>query len=414
MGIQEQFISTGVAQVLVSFKAIPVGGGAALSSAASAIKLISDHSRLAETSRVEQVAATSKKLAAEKTSYHVYDNLGLALATVDSDGYEALRAHPEVEQVDAAPEIGLIRPAGPMYYAAPKAGLTWGLKRLGIQALWKQGLTGKGIFIGHLDTGVEDSHPMLKGAVDEFAEFDDLGNEVKKPKRRDSGHHGTHTAVTIAGRPVGSTSLGVAPGAKLFSAMVIEGGNVIARVLGGLNWAVGQGVRIVNLSLGFPGYRPEFQPIIQALRVRGVLPVVAIGNEGPGTSRSPGNYDSVVGVGAVDRRLRVAKFSSSQRFTAGAPGVRPMVPSLVAPGDEVFSALPSALGSYGFLSGTSMAAPHVSGLAALLLQANPHATIVDVEKALLESCKLAPRMTPERGGRGVPVAKRALQLITAN
>lgn len=141
----------------------------------------------------------------------VYPNLGLMFGTVDRAGLKALRDDDSVAAVSGAPPISLIRPVSAK--AATLSGsVTWGLKRLGITQLWDSGLTGAGILVGHLDTGVNGKHPALKSAIGEFAEFDLLGNLVPNAKAHDTDQHGTHTAGTIAGRKVTSTAFGVAPG----------------------------------------------------------------------------------------------------------------------------------------------------------------------------------------------------------
>jgi subtilisin family serine protease len=188
--------------------------------------------------------------------------------------------------------------------------------------------------------------------------------------------------------------------------MVIEGGDVVARVMAGMDWIVGSGARILNMSLGIRGMLDDFLALTVLLREKGVLPVFAVGNEGPGTSRSPGNYAEALSVGAHDRRRAVADFSSSQRFPRG---VDPIVPDLVAPGVDIPSARPG--GGYQLMSGTSMATPHVAGLAALLFQAKPTATIDEVEQAILGSCTLHGHMDRARAGRGRPDAVRALALL---
>jgi subtilisin len=269
-----------------------------------------------------------------------------------------------------------------------------------------QGLTGKGILVGHLDTGVDGSHPALAGAVKVFAEFDALGNQVTGAKATDSGEHGTHTAGTIAGQPTQGVHFGVAPGAKLASAMVIEGGNVLARILSGMNWAVGQEVRVLSMSLGLPGSSDAFLAITQILRARGVLPVFAVGNEGPGTSRYPGNYAETLSVGAIDSAGAVADFSSSQRFKRKKD---PIVPDLVGPGVDIVSCVPG--GKYMQMSGTSMATPHIAGLVALLMEAKPEKTIHEIEGALFKSCSLKPGMLPNRANRGFPDGLIALSLL---
>jgi len=249
--------------------------------------------------------------------------------------------------------------------------------------------------------------PALAGAVAHFAEFDVMGRAVEpSPKPRDSDEHGTHTAGTIAGRPVGGRHVGVAPGARLASAMVIEGGDAIARVLGGMDWALGLGARVLSLSLGFRGWWPDFLAVTRVLRQKGVLPVFAVGNEYAGSSRSPGNYPEALSVGACGEDDRVADFSSSQRFDRKKD---PVVPDLVAPGVGIVSAKPG--GGYQAMDGTSMATPHVAGLAALLLEAEPKAKVSRLEKAILESCSRPREMSAERAGRGVPSAPKALEAL---
>src|SRR5205085_4858906 len=146
--------------------------------------------------------------------------------------------------------------------------------------------------------------------------------------------------------------------------------------------------------LGFQGWVPDFQPIVKILRKKGVLPVIAAGNEGPGTSRSPGNYPEALSVGAFDRNRDMADFSSSQKF---ARSKDPLVPDIVGPGVDVVSAKPG--GGYQTMSGTSMATPHIAGLAALLTQASPGSSVAEIEHAIFRSCKRDPGMSLQRAHR---------------
>lgn len=394
------FVTT---QVLVYLKE-PVAESAMASTAANPVTEVTKHFTRSRTARLGAIAAS---LGAGSTPpYRVYKNLGIVLGTVDKESYHAINASASVREVTLVPELSLIRPVSAAL-AAPKAGPTWGIKRLRVPELWDKGITGKGVVVAHLDTGIDGNHPVLKGAIKAFAEFDDLGREKPRAKPHDSDTHGTHTAATIAGRPTSKATVGVAPGAKLASAMVIEGGDIVARILGGMDWAIGQGAKILSMSLGLRGYRNEFETLMTTVRARGMLPVIAVGNEGPATSRSPGNYDMVLSVGAFDDQDEVPDFSSSQHFKRKTD---PYVPDIVGPGVGVLSALPG--NKFGLNDGTSMATPHIAGLAALLFQAKRDATVNDIEQAILESCKRPKTMKEDRANRGVPDAVEAHRILT--
>ena len=428
--IDDQLRATGVAQVIVVLKEPPVrpahraamesGGAAEAVPARSAVLEVSQalekyfttswHSHDGALIQAMQAAPRGVRggggleslRVAEPPRCRVYPNLGLVLGTVDKEGLKGLKKDERVRAVLAAPPLRLIRPVS---VAAAKAtgGVTWGLEELEIPKLWEQGITGKGVLVGHLDTGADGTHPALKDAIGHFAEFDLIGEPVPGATAHDTDEHGTHTAGTIAGRKVRSTAFGVAPEATLASAIVIEGGNVIARILAGMDWVVGLGARVLSMSLGLPDWHEDFLPVTRILRARGVLPVFAVGNEGPGTSRSPGNYAEALSVGACDADDHVADFSSSQEFVRKTD---PIVPDLVAPGVDVISSVPG--GGYKKMSGTSMATPHIAGLAALLLHAKPNATVDEVEAAIFASCNLPSTMIAARANRGVPNGPRAL------
>lgn len=408
MSVESTLAQFGVAEVIISLKSVALGGSSDQLSATAF-----DHSHLAHCFTRSNVGERRLLAPASRRSdagnYRIYENLGLVLGTVDQSGWDRLKNDSEVSEAEEAPQLSLIRPvrAAAAAAASPVQGPTWGIQKLGIPELWNRGFKGAGVRIGHLDTGLDGTHPAFrKQAIAAFAEFDSLGNQVSRPKVKDSGYHGTHTAGTLVGRPVNGFEFGVAPEASLFSATVIEGGNIVARVLGGMNWCLGQKVQILNLSLGIRGYTPAFQTLIQALRNRGVLPIIAVGNEGPGTSRSPGNYENVLSVGAGDVNNRMWVSSSSHRLTRP---VDPLVPDLVGPGSDVVSCMPG--GGFQSLSGTSMATPHIAGLAALLWQAVPTATHSEIETAILSSCARPATMPQNRANRGIPDALKALKLL---
>jgi subtilisin len=330
-----------------------------------------------------------------------YHNLRVLHGTVDRDALRKLRAHKNVAVVAGSPLLSFIHPnPGPNGGAAQ----AWGVKALGAPRLWEKGFDGSGIVVGHLDSGVAKEHNALgDDAVAAFTDTDDVGQLVAS-ERRDPDGHGTHTAGIIAGRLNG---IGMAPKCRLASAIVGAGGNTMKRLLGGLNWAVDQNVRVVNMSLGVIGFSGELEPLMDVVRGRGILPVVAVGNEGVNSSRSPGNYANALSVGAVNSHLIMYERSSSQRFPRAND---PLVPDLVAPGVAILSA--SLDGGFRPADGTSVAAPHIAGLAALLFQAKPDSTPEEVESAIFRSCRLPASLDSERANRGFPNAVKALSILT--
>lgn len=439
--INEELKASGIAQVLVVLKSpAAVAGATALGlgvtgavappsgRAVPALAGLENHFESSELSRASAIAragiarASSLLQAASLAvrsirqpapppqpppAVRFYPNLGVMFGTVTRAGLAALRADDRIDTVSGAPQFSLIKPMT-VAAASPTSKITWGIDVLGVPRLWQEGLSGKGVRVAHLDTGADGKHPTLKKAFFAFAEFDFLGEQLSPdPAPHDTGEHGTHTAATIAGRAVNGRHVGVAPGADLASAIVIEGGDAPARVLGGMDWAVSQGARVLSMSLGFRGFIEDFIPITQILRARNVLPVIAVGNEGPGFSRSPGNYPESLSVGAVDKNKVVASFSSSQRFLRT---VEPLVPDVVGPGVDVISAKPK--GGFQMMSGSSMATPHIAGLAALLFEASPDKTVDEVEQAIFQSCKRGPGMSVDRANRGFPDAVVAFTALT--
>jgi subtilisin len=388
-------------------------GGAAVSK--QAMESLVDYfsvqpdSQLAQTTRATRptAAASRRRAGPAHAKARVYPNLGIMYGTVDPEGLAALQSAPEVSRISAAVQPSLIRPVA-RAAATPPTTTTWGIRSIGAPELWAAGLSGKDVKVAHLDTGVDADHPSLDGAVAAYAEFDIAGNPLDGAAPHDTDQvdgHGTHTAATIAARAVDRSHVGVAPGVALYAATVIEGGDVIARILAGMDWAVGEGVRVLSMSLGIRGYVTDFLGIVDVLRDSGVLPVVAVGNEGPGTSRSPGNYPRVISVGYYSEREVVADDSSSQRFPRRS---QPLVPDVVAPGEDIISAAPG--GGWRKLSGSSMAVPHVTGLAALLLEAHPTATVTRLERAIQGSAQLG-ALARDRANRGAVNGPRALAAL---
>lgn len=259
----------------------------------------------------------------------------------------------------------------PVLAAAAPPPSDWHLTQIGA---WATGATGQEVLVGILDTGIDATHPEFAGRPIHFAEFDSNGNLISTVPR-DAGDHGTHVAGIVAG-----VTRGVAPDASLAVAAVLtgpQGSGSLVQVLNGMNWLIthpfrGQtiGVDVLNASLGAPGFHPFLQTPVRSGRALGILTIAAAGNDGlsAGFHGSPGNYPNVLGVGATDITDRVAGFSA---WGVAPPPAGPAypVPALSAPGVAVDSAKPG--GGFQRKSGTSMATPVVTGVAAQRLQAHP-------------------------------------------
>ncbi|AKJ27522.1 S8 family serine peptidase [Caldimonas brevitalea] len=257
----------------------------------------------------------------------------------------------------------------------------WGLEACGALACWGAfNARGQGTKVAVLDTGVEASHPDLRGKVAKFAEFDSKSGLVREGVEHawDADGHGTHVCGTIAGGRASGRWIGVAPETRLLVAKVLgRSGGTDEQILKGMEWAVANGADVINMSLGGlsfdPGVFDTYTAAIVAARAAGVPVVAAIGNDGAQTSGSPGNDYFALAVGAMDVRHRVAAFSAGRTQVVESsdaidPKYLPLVyakPDLAAPGVQVYSCIGKA--KWEHLNGTSMATPHVAGAMALLL-----------------------------------------------
>lgn len=292
---------------------------------------------------------------------------------------ESLATHEEVERVEINPTFRLPEILRTPLEDTPQAidGNAWGLAKTRAPEVWGGFGRGAGIRVGHLDTGVDPTHPALTGKIAAFEEFDGMGNPLGTPAH-DSHVHGTHTAGTICGRSFRGVNIGVAPEAQLVSALVLTGiSGTFAQIVAGMQWAVTQGVHVINMSLGGMGYTTLWNlPVLNAT-LAGVLIVASIGNSGHGTSGGPGNDLFALGVAATHYEDAVAGFSAGQTLVGVwhdvlSPIFGPltyMKPDVSAPGVQVLSSIPGP--DLAAFNGTSMAAPHVAGATALLLSAAP-------------------------------------------
>lgn len=209
---------------------------------------------------------------------------------------------------------------------------------------WKQTGGGENILVGVADTGIDDSHPEVKGKIYAMETF--AGRSAF-----DGNDHGTHVASTIAGE-----SVGVAPKAQLAIAKVLadNGSGSSVDVAKGIDWLVQQGCHIINLSLGGPRDDPYTREAVERAVAEGVLVCAATGNERASHVGYPARH--CIAVGAVDRALKLAYFSNRGKDV-----------DLVGYGVNLYAAIPG--NRYAEFSGTSMATPFIAGCAANRLSA---------------------------------------------
>ncbi|MFD5553691.1 S8 family serine peptidase [Streptomyces sp. NPDC127068] len=290
--------------------------------------------------------------------------------------------------------------------------------QIGAPKAWSAGLTGKGVTIAVLDTGVHAAHPDLRDRLVGEKNFTD------SPDTEDRYGHGTHVASiavgTGAAAPPGRSFKGVAPGAGLLSGKVMrdhDGYGEDSAVLAGMDWAVQQGADVINLSfasLDTPETDLLEAHINRLTAERDVLFVAAAGNGGESALGSPGSAESALTVGNVDHEDRLDPLSSTgPRVGDGgikpdvtAPGVA--VTAAAAPGSSLERDLGQDPVGYLASTGTSMSAPHVAGVAALLKQRHPDWTAPQLKAALVASTESGP-YSPVQQGSGRVRADRAIE-----
>jgi subtilisin len=250
---------------------------------------------------------------------------------------------------------------------------TWGLKAT--KATTSR-YTGKGVRVAVLDTGMDLSHPDFKGRSIVSKSF------VPGEDVQDGNGHGTHCVGTACGgKDLNGRRYGVASEATIYVGKVLSnaGSGYTSWILAGMEWAIANQCQVISMSLGnsVPTSSTAYETIGRRALENGCLIVAAAGNHRqrvatpPGTVGQPANSPSILAVGAIDSNLQLASFSCTSGIDLGANV------DIAAPGVAVYSSVPTNRGRYASFNGTSMATPHVAGIAAL------HAQAHDVRGALL-------------------------------
>ena len=336
--------------------------------------------------------------------------------SIVANGFAVVVPCSELAELAAVPGVDRVWP-NVRYHALRTVG---GPEQIGADKLWGTNFAtaGNGMKIGIIDDGLQATHPYFNSAgyvypagfpkgqtqfttpkvivQRTFAPASPSYANANLPFDPKQSFHATHVAGIAAGNhgtnAGGTTISGVAPNAYLgnYKALTIPtpdfglDGNS-AEIAAAIDAAVSDGMDVINLSLGEPEIEPTRDIVVAAINraaAAGVVPVIAAGNDfgefGAGSVSSPGNASGAITVAAVSSNGVVADFSSA----GPTPVSLAMKPDVAAPGVQILSSLP---GSFGQLSGTSMAAPHIAGAAALLRERHPTWTVAQLKAALTET-----------------------------
>lgn len=328
---------------------------------------------LRDTADTRAVGRVRALIAQQGKVYYEYQNIKAFAIELPAMAAERLAANPAVAVVepDAIATIS--------DYSI-ELNNSWGVDHIDADKTWPDnsgaGFQGNGIKVGVIDTGISP-HSDLPVPVDGIR-F--VSSDLSTTSWLDDNGHGTHVAGTIGARKNGEGVVGVAPEVNLYAIKVLDstGSGAYSDIAAGIDWAISQGLDIVNLSLGGTYDSPTLKAMVDRAYDSGVLVVAAAGNSGGSARRDtvnyPAKYDSAMAVAATDSSDLRAPFSSTGSTV-----------DIAAPGVAIMSTVMS--GGYEAWSGTSMATPHVSGTLALLKQANPGYSVEALRQLLYSMAK---------------------------
>jgi subtilisin family serine protease len=301
--------------------------------------------------------------------YHEFPGLNAVAVSIPQNAVDSLKNNPKVAYVEydgTATASGEVVP--------------WGVDRIDADVAWGES-TGASVKVAVVDTGIDRDHPDLEENILGGTNYVRARGRVDPNRWDDDNGHGTHCAGIIAAVDNEEGVVGVANACGLYGVKVLNsrGSGSISDIVSGIQWAAGQNVDVISMSLSTSGDYQSLHDACDAAEDAGIVVVAAAGNQGDGQAstteiRYPAAYDSVIAVASIDDSDAVAYSSNS------GPHVE-----LAAPGVSVYSTYMD--GGYATMSGTSMACPHVAGTAALVIALNPTWTGAQVRQQLIDTAE---------------------------